>query len=306
MRSFCLHFWFPVTYNIGIEKGFAMNTIEVFEDTMTCIRNGGYPYAGQNIPFDYTMEEMQEAKVLLPDVVRILMSKPPMKGKKRDGNILCENIDSFSAARQLKEVCQPSQKDVLVLNFASPIHPGGGVKKGARAQEEDLCRMSTLYVSLSGEKAASFYKHNRMVDDSKGSTSMIFSDNVEVFKDETYDYLPAPVRVSVLTCAAPVYRTHNVANPFLYEQKHYQTVYQRIVSMIVCCANFGYENLVLGAWGCGVFGNDAEKMAKLFDRALNGEVKGGHPLRYSFDNIYFAVLDRSKDQYNYNSFKKIF
>ena len=166
--------------------------------------------------------------------------------------------------------------------------------------------MSTLYVSLSGEKAASFYKHNRMVDDSKGSTSMIFSDNVEVFKDETYDYLPAPVRVSVLTCAAPVYRTHNVANPFLYEQKHYQTVYQRIVSMIVCCANFGYENLVLGAWGCGVFGNDAEKMAKLFDRALNGEVKGGHPLRYSFDNIYFAVLDRSKDQYNYNSFKKIF
>ena len=83
MRSFHLHFLFPVTYNTGREKGFVMNTIEVFEDTMTCIRNGGYPYAGKTIPFAYNMEEMQEAKVLLPDVVRILLSKPSMKGKKR-------------------------------------------------------------------------------------------------------------------------------------------------------------------------------------------------------------------------------
>ena len=283
-----------------------MNTIEVFEDTLACIRNGGYMVDGKKVTFAYTPEEMKEARVLLPDVVRILLSKPQAKGKRKEGLITCENEDSFSAARRLKELCKPSEKDVLVLNFASPTHPGGGVKKGAKAQEEDLCRMSTLYVSLTSDKAASFYKHNRMVDDTKGSTSMIFSDYVEIFKDENYSYLPEPVRVSVLTCAAPVYRAGNMANPFLYEQKHYQVVYQRIVSMLACCANFGYENLVLGAWGCGVFGNDAAKMAKLFDRALNGEVKGGYPLRYASDNIVFAVLDRSKDQYNYESFNKIF
>ncbi len=283
-----------------------MNTIEVFEDTLTCLKQGGYPYGGNTVSFAYTLEEMMEARVLLPDVVRILISKPPKKGDKRAGVITCENVDSFSGARKLKSQVQPSIKDVLVLNFASPVHPGGGVKKGARAQEEDLCRVSSLYVSLTSEKAASFYKHNRMVDDTKGSTSMIFSDYVEIFKDANYNYLKEPVRVSVLTCAAPIYRAGNMANPFLYEQKHYQLVYQRIVSMLVCCANFGYENLVLGAWGCGVFGNDAAKMAKLFERALNGEVKGGHPLRYSFDNIVFAVLDRSEEQYNFNSFEKVF
>lgn len=283
-----------------------MNTIEVFEDTLRCLENGSYPYEGKNIPFHYTWKEMQQAHVLLPDVVRILMSRPPAKGRRKEGHIICENTDSFSAARQLKKMVTNGEKDVLVLNFASPVHPGGGVKKGARAQEEDLCRMSSLYVSLSSEKASAFYKHNRMSDETKGTGAMIFSDYVEIFKDETYNYLSAPVQVSVVTSAAPVYRAGNIANPFLYEQKHYQTVYQRILSMLVCCANFGYRNLVLGAWGCGVFGNDAKKMAQLFDRALNGDVKGGHPLRYSFDNIFFAVYDRSEDQYNYRSFKEVF
>lgn len=295
-----------ITYNEASDKVRHMNTIEVFEDTLACVRNGGYMYEGKKIAFRYSFEEMQETKVLLPDVIRILLSKPQARGKRKEGLIGCENEDSFTVARRLKMQCSSSEKDVLVLNFASPIHPGGGVRKGAIAQEEDLCRMSSLYVSLTSEKAAAFYKHNRMVDETNGSSSMIFSDYVEIFKDKNYHYLPEPIRVSVLSCAAPVYRAGNIANPFLYEQKHYQIVYQRIVSMLACCSAFGYENLVLGAWGCGVFGNDSAKLAKLFDRALNGEVKGGHPLRYSFDNIVFAVLDHSEEQYNFRNFKKYF
>src|SRR5215831_3484861 len=39
----------------------------------------------------------------------------------------------------------------LALNFANGVHPGGGFLRGARAQEEVLCRSSALYQTLVGD-----------------------------------------------------------------------------------------------------------------------------------------------------------
>ena len=44
------------------------------------------------------------------------------------------------------------EKKVAVLNFASATNPGGGVVYGSFAQEECLCRCSSLYFNLTEEK----------------------------------------------------------------------------------------------------------------------------------------------------------
>lgn len=63
----------------------------------------------------------------------------------RTCKIIVDNKKSFEMARDYAL----AGKKVCVLNFALATNPGGGVETGANAQEEDLCRCSTLLSTLS-------------------------------------------------------------------------------------------------------------------------------------------------------------
>ena len=60
---------------------------------------------------------------------------------------------------------------------------------------------------------------------------------------------------------------------------------KRIAKVLAVMAGHGHDAAVLGAWGCGVFGNDPEVIAGLFAGALRTRFAG------VFAKVVFAVLD---------------
>lgn len=55
---------------------------------------------------------------------------------------------SVSKKRSLEAASAYKDLNVCVHNFASASNPGGGVTRGANAQEECLCRCSSLFFCL--------------------------------------------------------------------------------------------------------------------------------------------------------------
>lgn len=286
------------------------NNVKMLQDTLEIMKKGSYEVNGKTVKLKLSKEEMETVYVLLPENVRDIENRTDFEHifylGSRCGHE-CENVDSFTAARKqymsLNPTAKKDSKPVLVLNLANPVHPGGGVRRGARAQEEDLCRKSSLLLSLESKKASKYYDYNKSLSTSMGSDAMIFTPQVEIIRDENGNLLDDTVVVAVLTCAAPMV---NQGKEGLSEAQYQDMVYQRIVGMLKCAAYFGYKYLVLGAWGCGAFGNDAHVISDLFYKALKEFNYDGMGESSFFWHIHFAVLDRTAEQYNFKEFCRNF
>ncbi|MBP5744441.1 MAG: TIGR02452 family protein, partial [Oscillospiraceae bacterium] len=220
-----------------------------------------------------------------------------MQAKLHEGN-----VEMDTREKRLLNV-GGGEKPVLVLNFANPVNIGGGVYRGARAQEEDLCRRSSLLRSLESGGAERYYRYNRGLRTYMGSDAVILSPEVEVFRDEDYAFLEETAVVAVATCAAPMI-TGGLEG--MSEGEYRDMFYRRITGLLKCAAHFGYEDLVLGAWGCGAFGNDAALVSDLFCCALEEFRFGGLRARDLFRNVVFAVRSRGGESYNYREFRRNF
>jgi uncharacterized protein (TIGR02452 family) len=171
--------------------------------------------------------------------------------------------------------------DIAALVFASARNPGGGFLNGAKAQEESIARGSALYPHLL--EARDFYTYHRAETDLTYSDRVIHSPDVPVFRDDKGELLATPYPVSFLTAAAP--------NRGAVERNQPERaagipaiLHRRAARVLAVAAAHGHRRLVLGAWGCGVFGNDPVTVAAAFRSALQDN-------RY-FDHVVFAVLDR--------------
>ena len=285
----------------------------MFLDTMSIAENGYYEKNGRRIPLKLSQQEQERCTVYLPreiNEIRQNKSFPHVHVLGRCG-FGVENRDAFALARDravnatylLPRAEKDGRREVLVLNLANPVNPGGGVTRGARAQEEDLCRKSTLYRSLTSEAASHYYEYNRGLHTYMGSDAVIVTPKVEIIKDENGDLLDESVIVAVMTCAAPML-TYGMEG--MNEEQYRAMLYHRIEGMLKLAAHLGYKVLVLGAFGCGAFGNDAKIVSDIFYQVLKEFDYDGMKEKDFFRRIDFAVLSRGAEQYNYKQFLRNF
>jgi uncharacterized protein (TIGR02452 family) len=187
------------------------------------------------------------------------------------------------------------ESPVAALNFASARNPGGGFLSGSQAQEESLARSSGLYASLS--RAWEFYERHRASPSLLYSDAMILSPNCPVFRDDSGSLLEEPQLVSFITSAAP--NAGAVAENQPQDLPRIAEVLRRRSEYVLAlAAAHGYKQLVLGAWGCGVFRNDPAMVADAFVALLRG------PWRGRFDRVLFSVLDTSASQETFAAFQR--
>jgi uncharacterized protein (TIGR02452 family) len=201
------------------------------------------------------------------------------------------NETTLAAARRL--VAEGNR--AAALNFASARHPGGGFLGGARAQEESLARASGLYACLVDRP---MYERHRQ-GDAMYTSYAIYSPDVPVFRDDDGTLLEKPYACAFITAPAVnagiVLKRRRDARPAIRAAMH-----ERVGRVLTIAAVHRHEALVLGAWGCGVFGNDCEEIAELFHEALMGPMDG------VFGRVIFAILDSSPEERFIGPFRRAF
>ncbi len=271
------------------------NNIAEINETLQICEAGSYESCGKRVEFGVSKDELSTIDVFLPEDIEGLK---PAASDEQNCAFTCKNADALSVARQdCSEAAYQEGGRVLVLNLASFSRPGGAVRDGANGQEEDLCRRSTLLLSLESDEAKRYYDYNNALKTRLGSDAVMITPEVVVFRDEKGELLAEPFTISVMSCAAPMIRMGLEGK---YDEEYRAMLRGRIIGMLRCAASEGYRNLVLGAFGCGVFGNDAAVVSDAFKAAFT-EVGES-----TFSHVDFAVLCKDGKDYNYQEFCRNF
>ena len=195
-------------------------------------------------------------------------------GAPRVPSVTVVDEDSVTAVlargRGLASAC-----DLAVLDFASFTSAGGGYARGAWAQEEALCAESTLYNVLATQKAWYAENRRRNINCELYRNRALAVPRVRFDREKYHSY------ADVIVAAAPNARRarteYRVSDEALAEAMR-----GRIRLVLAVADELGHEKLVLGAFGCGVFGWDAGQVAEMFRAEL---ASGGHVAR----EVVFAV-----------------
>lgn len=186
--------------------------------------------------------------------------------------------------------------DVACLVFASARSPGGGFLTGAQAQEESIARASALYACQ--RSVPEFYAFHRGHADLRYSDLVIYSPAVPVFRDDDGTLLARPYASAFLTAAAPNLTAIRASQPEVATTVP-GVLCARARRVLEIAAAHGHRQLVLGAWGCGVFGNDPAIVAAAFHSLLQ------EPGGFGFRDVVFAVHDPQPGQPTLGLFREI-
>ncbi|ORX66839.1 hypothetical protein DL89DRAFT_60665 [Linderina pennispora] len=202
------------------------------------------------------------------------------------------SADAIDVAEKLMEL-NPNHRAPAVLVFGSKGSPGGGYKRGAGSQEEELVRRSSLLHNLEDP-----YGYDPARDWSYPLPEFggVYSPDVAVFRDSErngYAFRDEPLYLSFINVSP-------YSNVQANEVQHYgrwqsripdETVrsYKRKMEAILNIArDQGHQSVVLGAFGCAGQATLAVHMAQMWKEVIE---TSPYAFREFFDDIAFAIPD---------------
>jgi uncharacterized protein (TIGR02452 family) len=275
---------------------------QIAQETLTILQQGAYLHpSGQRIALRDELASARSRSVLYAPghFHDVFQQRNQLLWGRTPASVVFEvaNETTLHAARRLRED-EPGVR-VLALNFASARHPGGGFLKGSQAQEESLARASGLYGCIGPFRE--MYDANARFPSCLYTDHMIYSPDVPVFRDDADALLEHPYPLSFVTAPAVNVGALQRNEP---DRMHLvePTMLSRMEKVLSLAVVHGHDVLVLGAWGCGVFANDPERVAGWFHRHLTGE----GTFRWAFRKVLFAVLDRTAVRSTIGAFERHF
>lgn len=164
----------------------------------------------------------------------------------------------------------------------------------AGAQEEDLCRRTTLVPSLldAADKGAYPFPLE----------GMLVHPRVRILRGPrpAYPWLaPSDHRDVVMLTAAALKHPDTVMGPHgpCFRPADDELMQRKIELLLACAVQAGCTTLVLGAWGCGAYGNPPGTVARLFRRVL--AARGA-----SFTRVVFAIVGDGNVDYFRDAFAR--
>lgn len=273
-----------------------MHRKEIAEETLRIQRQGYYEVEGRRVEIAAAQKHSEESSELItPEqgetLVREIAALPRLTE-----SAAC-SVANEATVKAILDFAEAGKERVGVLNFASAKNPGGGFLNGAMAQEESLAASSGLYETQLRREG--YYKTNRACSSMMYTDYAIYSPDVVFFRDEKFRLIGRPVTASVLTLPAVNYGQVLLKGEDPLEAERVMKDRMRLALAIF--AHKGDKNLILGAYGCGVFRNDPVKVAGWWRELLEEERLG-----LLFANVRFSVLDGSKDGKCIQAFEKPF
>lgn len=215
----------------------------------------------------------------------------------------CINADCVDVAeKMINDGLNPA-----ILNLASRRRSGGGYDRGMSAQEETLCRLSTLsqllyqyydpkYKCVQDAEVPHRFNAYPLNIDFGG----IYSPDVMFFRHnlrDAYAFREKPFACGVITVAALSFRE---PNNYCNEERQYMSSdggftpqgeaiqLNKVRTIYRLALKNGHDSIVLGAFGCGVNKLPCDDVARQFAQVLEeSEFKG------KFKALVFAILEGS-------------
>lgn len=279
--------------NTKLERAFILNKKELSElakENLAIFAEGSYLARGERIDIHKPIEQAKRNAYFVSAKEQLPLTSLPI----RKGEI--EVVAEMTTTAMLNS---SNRIGSLALNFASAKTPGGGWENGSLAQEESIA-YRTAMVPVLQEFQHQYYDYNRAhLNSGLYNSNMIVSPGVPMFRGDSYELIPIK-ECDILTCAAVNCR---VAQRQGISSERIETEMKKRVARIIAVAvSAQFPELILGAFGCGVFGNDPEYVASLFKTILVDK-----EFAKKFDHITFAIKGNPKDSRDsYSIFKKIF